>query len=185
MATFCPHCGEDIAANADFCPECGDSLADRSPVCPGCGEKNDFGAKHCRKCGADLAVPDDLTLCPHCDATVRRSDLFCASCGGMLSSTTPGNYRRAHVVVNAPAAAPAEKDAEFRRDPFVALLLCLLLGMFGMHRFYLGDVWEGRCYFVMSVFFCWTFICPAIILICCIVDFFRLSGNCRDDRDED
>lgn len=179
MAPFCPHCGEDIAANADFCPECGDSLADRSPVCPECGEKNDFGAKNCRKCGADLAVPDDLTLCPHCDATVRRSDLFCTSCGGMLSATTSGNYRRAHVVVNAPAAATAEKDAEFRRDPFVALLLCFFLGIFGMHKFYLGDVSTGRTYFLLTVLLCWTVVVPILVWILCIVDFFRLTADCK------
>lgn len=184
MATFCPHCGEELPLGLERCPECGEDLDARMPVCPKCGRKSPFGVRACFHCGAKLALPEDITYCSNCDTPVRKSDAFCTSCGALLADSAPGNYHRAHVVVNAPAA-PAEIGNEFRRDPFIALLLCLLLGMFGMHRFYLGDVWEGRCYFVMSVFFCWTIVCPAIILLICIVDFFRLSANCRDDRDED
>lgn len=52
-----------------------------------------------------------------------------------------------------------------------AAILALLLGSFGVHRFYLGQTSKG----VVSVLFCWTFI-PAVIGL---YDFFAftLMGN--------
>ena len=44
-----------------------------------------------------------------------------------------------------------------RRDPRVGVLLALLVGGFGVHRFYLGDL-LGIVYLI----FCWTFI-PMIV----------------------
>jgi TM2 domain-containing membrane protein YozV len=45
-----------------------------------------------------------------------------------------------------------------RKDPTVALLLCLFLGGLGAHQFYMGNVLAG----VLYLLFCWTFI-PMIV----------------------
>lgn len=175
---YCPNCGEELATNSEFCPDCGENVAKRLSVCYKCGEKNQFAAKYCLKCGEELDVPDNLTYCPSCDAPVLRTDLYCSSCGAMLSDASSEKYHRQHVFVGSPDPVPAaQDDGKFRRDPFVALLLCLFLGLVGMHKFYLGDVSVGRTYFIMSVFFCWTIIAPIVVLILCIIDFFRLTGE--------
>jgi TM2 domain-containing membrane protein YozV len=44
------------------------------------------------------------------------------------------------------------------RNRVVAALLALLLGGFGIHKFYLGKIGQG----VLYLLFCWTFI-PTII----------------------
>jgi hypothetical protein len=45
-----------------------------------------------------------------------------------------------------------------RKDPTVALLLCLFLGGVGAHQFYMGNVLAG----VLYLLFCWTFV-PMIV----------------------
>ena len=47
-----------------------------------------------------------------------------------------------------------------RKDRTVAFVLCLFLGGFGAHRFYLGQAGVG----VIYALFCWTFI-PAIVAL--------------------
>ena len=175
---YCHSCGYEISENEEFCPECGECVAKRFSVCPKCGDENQIAVKHCRKCGFDLDVPEDVTYCPECDAPVLRTDSFCPSCGAMLSDSSSATYRRPHVVSGSPSpASSSQDDGSFRRDPFVELLLCLLLGLFGMHKFYMGDVGAGRMYFILSVFFSWTIIAPIVVLILCIIDFFRLTGE--------
>jgi TM2 domain-containing membrane protein YozV len=44
------------------------------------------------------------------------------------------------------------------RNRIVAALLALLLGGFGIHKFYLGKIGQG----ILYLLFCWTFI-PTII----------------------
>jgi TM2 domain-containing membrane protein YozV len=44
------------------------------------------------------------------------------------------------------------------RNRVVAALLALLLGGFGIHKFYLGKIGQG----ILYLLFCWTFI-PTII----------------------
>jgi TM2 domain-containing membrane protein YozV len=44
------------------------------------------------------------------------------------------------------------------KDKLVAALLAFFLGGFGIHKFYLGQIFKGFIYLI----FCWTFI-PAII----------------------
>ena len=48
-----------------------------------------------------------------------------------------------------------------RRNPRTALTLCLLLGGFGAHAFYLGRAGSGA----LRLLFCWTLI-PALIALC-------------------
>ncbi|MCY3809500.1 MAG: TM2 domain-containing protein [Gemmatimonadetes bacterium] len=58
-----------------------------------------------------------------------------------------------------------------KKDPALGLILCLLLGGIGAHRFYLGEVGLG----VVYLCFCWTFI-PAIIAL---VELFMIMARVR------
>ena len=60
-------------------------------------------------------------------------DRFCRACGA--DATAPMG------VVPRPAAYPAELPSDRKR--LVALLLCIFLGVFGAHRFYVGKIGTG------------------------------------------
>jgi TM2 domain-containing membrane protein YozV len=63
-----------------------------------------------------------------------------------------------------------------RKDPTVALLLCLLLGGIGAHHFYMGNIGTG----VLYLLFFWTFI-PAFIAL---VELFLITRRVRDYNDQ-
>ncbi len=51
--SFCPECGNPVAAGAKFCSNCG-AKQQAASVCPGCGEAVAPGAKFCANCGQKL-----------------------------------------------------------------------------------------------------------------------------------
>ncbi len=63
-----------------------------------------------------------------------------------------------------------------RKSPLVGTLLCIFLGGFGAHRFYMGDVLYGLLYLA----FCWTFI-PAIVAL---AESFAMGGRVEEANDE-
>jgi len=51
--SFCPECGNPVAAGAKFCSNCG-AKQQSAAVCPGCGQPTMPGAKFCANCGQKL-----------------------------------------------------------------------------------------------------------------------------------
>jgi len=77
-------------------------------------------------------APSPATVyCQRCGAAMAREERFCRSCG--TDSTTPWG---AAPQVPYPAAVSDRKR-------LVALLLCIFLGVFGAHRFYVGKIGTG------------------------------------------
>lgn len=66
-----------------------------------------------------------------------------------------------------PAIAPSRT-----RSKGVAILLAILLGGIGGHKFYLGRVGQG----VLYLLFCWTFI-PAIIALIEAIAYMAMSNE--------
>lgn len=58
----------------------------------------------------------------------------------------------------------------------VAVILCLLLGTLGIHRFYLGRPVSGVIYLIATLFFFWTF----IPLLVALVEFILLLVMSRE-----
>ena len=52
--SFCPECGNPVAAGAKFCSNCGAKQAVAAAVCPGCGQPTTPGMKFCANCGQKL-----------------------------------------------------------------------------------------------------------------------------------
>ena len=73
------------------------------------------------------------------------------------------------------------------KKKIVAVLLSLLLGTFGVHRFYLGRAGSGAAMLVMSILGWLTtgifvgFIFVAIVGIWDVIDFFRILFNGMPD----
>jgi hypothetical protein len=84
-----------------------------------------------RQAEPEPPAPPRPVFCVVCGAEMNRGDMFCHACGwdGRISP---------------PPAAPRLVDSnpsEFNR--LAALLLCLILGFLGIHRFYVGKVGTG------------------------------------------
>jgi len=138
----------------------GDAAAE-TVECPFCAERISARAKKCRFCGETL------------DVALRRAE-------EALRATERSS---SNVFMNAAAAAPVTGEPlEYRRphkSRVAAILLALLLGGIGGHKFYLGRPGWGLVYFL----FCWTFI-PAVVafieaiiyLFASVYDFHRKYG---------
>lgn len=93
--------------------------------------------------------------CPNCGAPVNADSRFCSYCGESLAADKPREKQEIHIhyhqEVRQEQPTRVEhvyipKETFSRKNRAVALLLCLLLGVFGAHKFYLGKFWVGVLY---------------------------------------
>lgn len=87
----------------------------------------------CKICGAPLSSH----VCEYCGTPAERNG-WKNWTGGLRSGNRTGNGSPAGVEASVAVASPKSK--------WVALVLCLLLGRFGIHRFYVGKVGTGILY---------------------------------------
>lgn len=90
--------------------------------------------------------------CPFCGNNVEQNATQCPKCGGLLS---PGSAATAQPVANAQyvqyAAAPVDSQL---KSKIVAGILGIVLGGFGVHRFYLGFVGIGLLQILVTFLTC-------------------------------
>lgn len=70
-----------------------------------------------------------MNYCPNCGKPVTGGTNFCPECGAPLKIA---NYQ------NQPASNRANEDRWL-----IALILCILVGSLGVHRFYTGNIVTG------------------------------------------
>jgi hypothetical protein len=88
--------------------------------------------------------------------TRGRDQKYCTDCGTVINA-------RAEICPNCgvrqlPPRGALGPTTASGRNRIAAGLFALLLGGVGIHKFYLGRIWQG----VLYIIFCWTFI-PALI----------------------
>lgn len=70
-----------------------------------------------------------MKYCPQCGVQMRDDAIYCAGCGAKMYEG---------------ASRASRYGVEYSdKDGLVALLLCLFIGMLGIHRFYVGKVGTG------------------------------------------
>jgi TM2 domain-containing membrane protein YozV/RNA polymerase subunit RPABC4/transcription elongation factor Spt4 len=118
--------------------------------------------KHCINCGEEIA--DDAEVCPECGVNQStrletgygdrgENQKYCVDCGALI-------YRQAEICPDCGAAQPTLGGGLGARDSdqVAAGLLAILLGGFGVHKFYQGNTRNG----VLYLCFFWTAI-PALL----------------------
>ncbi len=77
-----------------------------------------------------------MAFCRQCGSQIGDFDAFCKNCGAVQQTNQTGTTVT-NVYVNG-----RRIDASYR-SRLIALLLCVFLGEFGIHRFYAGKIGTG------------------------------------------
>lgn len=99
---------------------------------------------YCRYCGKEIA--DQAVICIHCGCNPRAGNKNCWNCGAETANNA-GICLKCGVALT-PAVDPNAKSR------LVAGLFGLLLGGFGVHRFYLGYIGIGVVQIIVTLFTC-------------------------------
>jgi len=96
---------------------------------------------------ADDAAPTSASGSPVSGMTEQK---YCSGCGVLIHRSAPQCPKC--------GAPQADAVAAGRKSRVIAIVLALLLGGIGAHKFYLGRIGMG----ILYLLFCWTFI-PSIV----------------------
>lgn len=114
------------------CPECGNSVSDNARSCPRCG----FAftkMKFCKYCGEK--IPDDSVVCTKCGRQVEKA----GQNGGGITINNAATSSASATAQSAQHAVRPKKEI----NKTTALILCIALGYFGVHKFYEGKIGLG------------------------------------------
>lgn len=156
-------------------------------VCPQCGAPIDPGARECKFCGEKLAqqqVNQQYNQQPQQQVGQQYNQQpVNQQYNQQAAQQRPVQPQTVYVQqpVPQPVYTTAINPAWPVKSKIAARLLAILLGGFGIHKFYLGKIGMGVLYLV----FCWTYI-PAlvgfvegIIYLCSNDENFQLKHHVR------
>jgi TM2 domain-containing membrane protein YozV len=92
--------------------------------------------------------------CHHCGVKIAALAEICPKCG----VRQPGHAAR-------PGQSPGDSP-----NKVVACLLAIFLGLFGAHRFYLGQTMWGLFYLLMNVLLFLTVVVPFVFAVICLIE---------------
>ena len=156
---FCKFCGEIIDIDSIICAKCGKQVAEvRTKFCKFCGEKIDIDAVICIKCGKQV---EELRMSggfeqPKIEVNVNQNQ-------DQSSANTNSNVNE-NITTNMNMNMGI---GMFRRpkDKWVAFLLCLFFGYWGVHKFYEGKIGMGIFYVFTFGFFGIGILVDLIVLL--------------------
>ncbi len=111
--------------------------------CKYCGTKLDDNVIFCSKCGKKIGEKKAYYEDEIDDLTPKEEDIFYKN-----DKDTTYDKNETKNKVN------KEEEEEQEKSKMVAGLLAILLGGFGIHKFYLGDTKKG----ILYLFFSWSYI---------------------------
>lgn len=115
--------------------------------CPKCN--TEYEGKFCPNCGQ--AAPGTKQTCKKCGAEFEGK--FCTNCGQSVDANQSSPAPQI-VINNTNTNTATATIAGVRvKNKWIALLLCVFLGVFGAHKFYEGKILMGILYlFTLGVF---------------------------------
>lgn len=88
---------------------------------------------------------EETKFCVHCGKKIPIDAVICVKCGRQVSDLS-NNKATEPVVITNNNTAVATVITGRKKDKWVAFVLCLLLGVFGVHKFYEEKVGLGILY---------------------------------------
>ena len=151
-----------------FCQKCGTELNQNDGVCPTCGTLMP-GKKFCQHCGQ--VIDTDCVICPKCGKQVSRLKSNQAQPQIVINNSNSNANANANANTNTNSNANVNTNANINvsvgrpKNKWVALLLCLFLGFFGIHKFYEEKVGMGILYLITGGLFFVGWIVDLLILL--------------------
>ncbi|MBQ1862837.1 MAG: NINE protein [Clostridia bacterium] len=134
----CEYCGRTAHDSDKFCSGCGANQF--RIICANCGNEYSDGL-FCPKCG--VKAGQQAKICPDCNTEYYTN--ACPNCG----YTANREIVVREVYQPEEYSEPVREQVDFNgnvKSKSVALLLCVLLGLFGAHKFYEGKIVMGIVY---------------------------------------
>lgn len=116
-----------------FCKNCGYKLNDGDTFCPNCRTPVGRGNNHCNVCGR--YVSQNSRFCPNCGTKIRTSDDVNENYYGDINLDDINQYGQIYK----------------RKSRLIAGLLAVLVGVFGIHNFYIGRNGKAIAQILISV----------------------------------
>ena len=88
---------------------------------------------------------------------------YCGSIIALLAEICP----KCGVRQTEPVVSLSKRDSP---NKVIAFLLAFFLGLFGAHKFYLGQPKRGTIYACVNVFWCWTLVVPLVFGVICLIE---------------
>lgn len=114
------------------CPECGKEISDQATSCPNCGTPIKKG---------------EMKFCQHCAEQIDKDCVVCPKCGKQVGEISNNDK---NIIINNNNTSSASASANILggniispKSRLITLLLCLFLGILGIHRFYVGKIGTG------------------------------------------
>lgn len=119
------------------------------PFCTQCGVEIPEEVNYCPECGARMIPTKDEIMgptkcCKQCGELMPADMFYCLNCGAPFDDKSEDFD-----------AVQARVRMQFGvwKNKWIALLLCILLGWLGIHRFYEGKIVSGFLYLCTLGFF--------------------------------
>ena len=117
----------------------------------------------------NTAAQESTKFCKHCGAKISAAAVICTHCGCQVEEMHH-NEQPSIVINNANTNTNTNVNAAMFgvrvKNKWVAFILCVLFGYFGVHKFYEGKVGMGILYlFTFGLFGIGWFI-DCIVLLC-------------------
>lgn len=150
---FCSNCGTEVAEGMEFCPDCGEKIGAAKKVvyCRNCGEEISENAVVCPKCGAATDKFHENTAQAQPNIVINNNN----------TNTNVNTNKNTNTNINRNSGGVAYSP----KSKIVALVLAILFGTLGIHRFYVGKIGSGILYLFTGGLFCIGWIVDIIKIV--------------------
>lgn len=144
-----------------------------------------FRSYTCPHCGATLSIEqgERKAVCEYCDSVIYIPGETSESYGEEVKRGPGPDINRTETYSYAGQTSGSYGSGNYAEGPGMrgvspksrtaVLLLCIFLGVFGVHRFYVGKVGTGLLYFFTVAFFGFGYIIDIVLIA---------AGSFRDSR---